>query len=75
MPHLSVWEILIIVLVIVILFGAGRIAKAGGELGKGIKAFKDGLQGKDEQTNSENDPVDYADDGSQVEQDPAKLDK
>jgi|GEM_PF-1469722 sec-independent protein translocase protein TatA len=75
MPHLSVWEILIIVLVIVILFGAGRIAKAGGELGKGIKAFKDGLQGKDEQTNPENDPVDYADDGSQVEQDPAKLDK
>ncbi len=60
---------------IVILFGAGRIAKAGGELGKGIKAFKDGLQGKDEQTNPENDPVDYADDGSQVEQDPAKLDK
>ena len=66
---------MIIVLVIVILFGAGRIAKAGGELGKGIKAFKDGLQGKDEQTNPENDPVDYADDGSQVEQDPAKLDK
>ena len=75
MPHLSVWEILIIVLVIVILFGAGRIDQAGGELGKGIKAFKDGLQGKDEQTNPENDPVDFADDGSQVEQDPAKLDK
>lgn len=75
MPHLSVWEILIIVLVIVILFGAGRIAKAGGELGKGIKAFKDGLQGKDEQTNPEHDPVEYVDDASKIEQDPAKLDK
>ncbi|HPL82322.1 MAG TPA: twin-arginine translocase TatA/TatE family subunit [Anaerolineaceae bacterium] len=50
MPQLGIWEVLIIVLIIVILFGAGRIAKVGGELGKGIRAFKDGLQGKDRDT-------------------------
>jgi sec-independent protein translocase protein TatA len=36
-------EILLILLLILILFGPGRIAKTAGELGKGIKAFKDGL--------------------------------
>jgi len=55
MPQLGIWEVLIIVLFIVILFGAGRIAKAGGELGKGIRAFKDGLQGKDGETAGEED--------------------
>ena len=75
MPHLSVWEILIIVLVIVILFGAGRIAKAGGELGKGIKAFKDGLQGKDSQTHDEAEASDQVEDINGVEQDPSKLDR
>jgi sec-independent protein translocase protein TatA len=57
MPQLGIWEVLIIVLIIVILFGAGRIAKAGGELGKGIRAFKDGLQGKDKDTADEEEIV------------------
>jgi Sec-independent protein translocase protein TatA len=29
-------------------FGVGRITKIGGELGSGIKAFKDGLKGNSE---------------------------
>lgn len=47
------WQELIIILVIVIvLFGVGRIGKIAGELGGGIRAFKDGLQGdKEEQEN------------------------
>jgi len=55
MPQLGIWEVLIIILIIVILFGAGRIAKAGGELGKGIRAFKEGLQGKDSETTDQDD--------------------
>jgi sec-independent protein translocase protein TatA len=43
-------ELLIILVIIILLFGVGRIGKVAGELGKGIKSFKDGLQGdkKDE---------------------------
>jgi sec-independent protein translocase protein TatA len=43
-------ELLIILVIIILLFGVGRIGKIAGELGKGIKSFKDGLQGdkKDE---------------------------
>ncbi len=39
-------ELLIILVIIVILFGPGRIGKVAGELGKGIRSFKDGLTGK-----------------------------
>jgi sec-independent protein translocase protein TatA len=39
-------ELLIVLVIIVILFGPGRIGKVAGELGKGIRSFKDGISGK-----------------------------
>ncbi len=43
------WPELIILLVIVLLvFGVGRIGKIAGELGNGIRAFKEGLSGDKE---------------------------
>ncbi len=41
-------ELLIVLVIVVLLFGPGRIGKIAGELGKGIKSFRDGLSGKDE---------------------------
>ena len=40
-------ELLIVLVIIVILFGPGRIGKVAGELGKGIRSFRDGLSGKE----------------------------
>ena len=45
---IGVPELLIILVVVLLLFGPGRIAKTAGELGKGLRAFRDGLSGKDE---------------------------
>ncbi len=45
---IGVPELLIILLIIVILFGPSRLAKTMGELGSGLKAFKDGLNGPNE---------------------------
>jgi sec-independent protein translocase protein TatA len=42
-------ELLIILVIIVLLFGPGRIGKVAGELGKGIRSFRDGLSGKSEE--------------------------
>ena len=39
-------ELLIILVILVLLFGPGRIGKVAGELGKGIRNFRDGLKGK-----------------------------
>jgi sec-independent protein translocase protein TatA len=47
MPAIGVPELLIILVIILLLFGVGRIGKIGGELGSGIKAFKKGLEGED----------------------------
>jgi sec-independent protein translocase protein TatA len=43
--------LLIILVIVVVLFGVGRISKIAGEMGSGIKAFKDGLQGQDKDKN------------------------
>jgi sec-independent protein translocase protein TatA len=41
-------ELIIILLIVVLLFGVGRIGKIAGELGSGIRAFREGLRGDDE---------------------------
>lgn len=42
---------LIIVFFVVLLFGARRLPELGSALGKGMKAFKDGLEGNDSDPN------------------------
>ena len=50
LPRGAEW--IIILVIILLLFGPGRIGKVAGELGKGIKAFRDGLVTKDEEKES-----------------------
>jgi sec-independent protein translocase protein TatA len=38
-------ELVILLVIILLLFGVGRIGKIAGELGKGITAFRAGLKG------------------------------
>lgn len=45
---ISIWQILIVVLIVVVLFGAGRIPRLMGDMAKGIKSFKAGM--KDDET-------------------------
>jgi len=42
-------EWIIILIIVVLLFGPGRIGKIAGELGRGIKNFREGLGAKEEQ--------------------------
>ncbi len=41
-------ELIIIFMIVVLLFGIGRIGKIAGELGTGIRSFREGLRGNDE---------------------------
>ena len=40
---LSVWQIAIIAVVVLVLFGRGRISEMMGDFGKGISSFKKGM--------------------------------
>jgi sec-independent protein translocase protein TatA len=44
MPNLGPTELIIILIIAVLLFGVGRLGRLGGELGKGIREFRKGLQ-------------------------------
>lgn len=46
---IGTWEIILIVLVILLIFGGKKIPELMHGLGKGIKSFKDGLNGKEEE--------------------------
>jgi len=50
MPNwLGAPELLIVLVIVILIFGVGRIAKIGGELGKGIGAFRKGIKGDEEE--------------------------
>lgn len=45
---IGTWEIIIIVLVVLLLFGGKKIPELMHGLGKGVKSFKDGMAGIEE---------------------------
>jgi sec-independent protein translocase protein TatA len=50
-------ELLIILVIVIVLFGPGRLGKVLGELGSGLRSFKDALGGdkKDEEPKTDKD--------------------
>ncbi|MCZ2121584.1 MAG: twin-arginine translocase TatA/TatE family subunit [Anaerolineales bacterium] len=48
LPRGSEW--IIILLIVILVFGPGRIGKIAGELGRSIKSFREGLGGKEGET-------------------------
>ena len=40
---LSVWQIAVVVILVVLLFGRGKISSLMGDVAKGIKSFKKGM--------------------------------
>jgi len=51
--NLGPTELIIILIIVILLFGVGRIGKIAGELGGGIRAFREGLKAEDEEGEAE----------------------
>lgn len=49
----GIWQILLIVLVVLLLFGAGKLPSVMGDLAKGVRNFKKGLNDDDKDPNSD----------------------
>ena len=58
---ISFWQIIIVVTLLVVLFGRGKISELMGDVAKGVKSFKKGLSDDDENQAS----IDKSDDTSQ----------
>lgn len=52
MAHLGTTELLIILAVVVLLFGVGRVSRIGGEMGSAIREFRKGLKTDEEEQNT-----------------------
>ena len=51
MPNVGPWEIILLLLLALLLFGAKRLPEIGRSMGKGMREFKDsvsGINGKDD---------------------------
>ncbi len=49
MFRLGQTELIVILVVVILLFGVGRIGKISAELGSGIRSFKEGLKGNQDE--------------------------
>lgn len=54
---LGIWEILAILAVILLIFGARRLPEIGSSMGKGIRTFKSALMGEEEKQQQEPPPA------------------
>jgi sec-independent protein translocase protein TatA len=48
MPNVGPWEIILLLLLALLLFGAKRLPEIGRSLGRGMREFKDSVSGKDD---------------------------
>ena len=49
MPSLGPMELVLILVIILIIFGVGRLPEVGGALGRGIREFRRAASGEDEE--------------------------
>lgn len=41
----GIWQLVLILAIVMVLFGAGKLPRIMGDIGKGVRAMKDGLKG------------------------------
>jgi sec-independent protein translocase protein TatA len=49
------WEWAILLVIVIIIFGVGRLGRIGGEMGSAIKNFREGLKTEDEKAKAAGD--------------------
>jgi sec-independent protein translocase protein TatA len=49
MPNVGPWELILLVVVLLLVFGSRRLPEIGRSVGKGMREFKQSVTGKDEE--------------------------
>jgi sec-independent protein translocase protein TatA len=57
MGSMSIWHWIVVIAVILLLFGRGKISDLMGDVAQGIKAFKKGMSDDDKSAEAKSEPV------------------
>lgn len=49
MGSISIWHWLIVLVIVMLVFGTKKLGNMGGDLGKAVKGFKDGMKGAEDE--------------------------
>lgn len=61
MGSFSIWHWLVVLVIVMLVFGTKKLGNIGGDLGKAVKGFKDGIKGDEEKSASNAAPSQVAD--------------
>jgi len=53
---IGIWQLIIVLVIVIVLFGTKRLKNIGGDLGSAIKGFKKSMKDDDTKTTSEIEP-------------------
>lgn len=65
---ISVWQLLIILIIVVLLFGTKKLRSLGGDLGSAIRNFKTSLREGEQENNADDAPIEHQKDPTESQQ-------
>ncbi|MBN66653.1 MAG: twin-arginine translocase TatA/TatE family subunit [Rickettsiales bacterium] len=71
---IGIWQLVLILVIVFVVFGAGKLPRVMGDVGKGVRSLRDGLKG-DEESKKEPEKLESATPSTSVETDDSKHDK
>ncbi len=71
MGSIGVWQVILILVIVLIIFGAGKLPKVMGDVAKGVKNFREGMK-DDGSTPAEPRQIDQADTANTASTQPSK---
>lgn len=51
---IGIWQLVLILLIVFVIFGAGKLPRVMGDIGKGVRSLKSGLKGEGDSENEAN---------------------
>ena len=75
MPHFNLWQLLIVLAIVVLIFGTKKLKSMGSDVGSAVKGFKQAMKDKDDDAPASSDPERLENDEQDAEFPEQKKDK